>query len=80
MSDTKNIPEKIREEVLARDQYQCVRCGSTESLTLHHILFRGQGGDHSAENLVTLCFWCHRKLHDGKVRGKQINGLWYFSV
>lgn len=44
----------------------CAVCGCTHSLNTHHIIHAGQGGSDSLENLITLCFQCHRAWHDGK--------------
>jgi 5-methylcytosine-specific restriction endonuclease McrA len=53
---------KRRYLVYERDQARCQRCGL--SLTLdtcdtHHLIMRGNGGDHGLTNLVTLCRSCH---------------------
>ncbi len=32
----------------------------------HHIIHRSKGGDDSLENLVTLCWNCHRAQHPEK--------------
>ena len=66
--DPKNIPEKVRDEVLERDNNQCQLCGTggENRLQLHHIEFRSQGGTHDPVNLVTLCFKCHEEVHSGK--------------
>lgn len=32
----------------------------------HHIVFKSQGGDDTAENLVLLCKVCHRFMHHGR--------------
>lgn len=57
----------IREAVLARDEHKCQICGHEGSrknpLTLHHILYRCQGGRSTMENLVTWCAVCHREYH-----------------
>jgi len=54
-----------RAAVLARDEYECVRCGNTEDLHAHHI-------EPISENLLkaldidngeTLCEDCHRREH-----------------
>lgn len=50
-----------REEALLRDNYRCVRCGRSSSLSVDHIVNRSQGGDSSMENLQTLCVTCHDK-------------------
>ena len=55
---------KISKEL---DENKCRFCGISKQLTSHHILNRSLGGDDSLHNLITLCFWCHRNLHDGKI-------------
>lgn len=65
----KNIPKKIRDEVLERDSFDgcpcCIYCGSPFSLNLHHYKRRSMGGKDEVKNIVALCFNCHRALHDG---------------
>lgn len=56
---TARIPESIRKEVFERDGNKCAFCGSTNDLTLDHIWPRALGGDHSAENLRSLCRKCN---------------------
>ena len=53
-----------------RDGWQCrvPGCRSYGPLHLHHIVFRAHGGGDEAENLVTLCDFHHRALHDGWIR------------
>ena len=41
----------------------CDNCGSTELLSLHHIVPLAWGGKTSMENCVTLCETCHRATH-----------------
>lgn len=53
-----------RKLALKRDKYTCVRCGSTENLTVDHIIplmGRGyrSGCYHHLSNLQTLCHGCH---------------------
>lgn len=56
-----------REEVFARDGYQCVYCGGAfpvEQLSVDHVQPRVKGGDRSGGNLVTACGGCNtRKGH-----------------
>lgn len=50
--------EKMREAVLARDDYTCQRCGrdiSNQPYSLQHRLPRGRGGTNTMCNLVTVC-------------------------
>lgn len=57
----------IREAVLARDEHKCQTCGHEGSrknpLTLHHIIYRCQGGKSTMDNLITWCTNCHREYH-----------------
>ncbi|MGH2507647.1 MAG: HNH endonuclease [Ktedonobacteraceae bacterium] len=49
--------------ILRRDGYHCRKCGSTDSLHVHHIVHRSEHYDHSASNLITLCHKCHGAKH-----------------
>ena len=53
-----NIPGPVRQLILERDG-RCVRCSSTEDLTIDHIFPRSIGGNHSITNLRTLCRSCN---------------------
>jgi 5-methylcytosine-specific restriction endonuclease McrA len=79
---TDDVPSAVRDSVLERDDYQCQRCGSYDNLHLHHVVPRSLVFDetkHSPNNLVTVCFWCHRAIHDGKVLVRRIEDTWYFG-
>jgi 5-methylcytosine-specific restriction endonuclease McrA len=55
--------QKIRAEVLARDSYRCVRCGSQpKRLTVHHKDPWRKSKNDSLDNLVTLCSRCHYEV------------------
>jgi len=43
-----------------RDDFKCVRCGSTENLHAHH---KKGTKSHSIDNLETLCQKCHKAAH-----------------
>lgn len=63
----------LREPVLQRDRYKCVRCGSTEDLTVHHKDGNGRNMPPDAknnrmENLETVCRPCHMQIHMPKIR------------
>lgn len=60
-----DISEKTREEVLKRDSYECQVCKRKDSLHLHHLIKRKNGGNHDADNLITLCASCHRHIETG---------------
>jgi len=67
---------EAREEVLKRDGYRCVRCGSTEELHVHHILERRKGGEHKLGNLITLCRRCHQKEHPFPLTERAVEKRW----
>jgi len=60
------IAPRIRREVLERDGYTCQApgCHHRAFLEIHHRIPVADGGRSVAENLVTLCSRCHRKLHE----------------
>ena len=76
--------ENTRAMVLCRDNYTCYYCKGRHKdsrLEVHHIVFRSQGGSDEESNLITLCYTCHKDLHDGKIRlrssGKRKGNLKY---
>lgn len=62
-----DISEKTRDEVLKRDGYECQICKRKDSLHLHHLIKRKNGGKHNSENLITLCASCHRHIETGDI-------------
>jgi len=69
-----DIRKEVRDKVLERDSIDgracCIYCGQPASegnkgLHLHHVRRRSQGGEGSVENLVSLCWKCHSRLHSG---------------
>jgi len=61
--------ENAREYVLIRDRHECQHChgeSGCETLHVHHIQYRSQGGTDAVGNLITLCEDCHKKLHNGE--------------
>jgi hypothetical protein len=60
------LPTRVREAVVARDQFQCVCCGRDVVLAfaeVHHRRLRSQGGGDGQFNLVTLSRECHAEWH-----------------
>ena len=57
------ISRKVRYEVYRRDGFACVLCSGTSGLQIHHYCHRGQGGNDTPHNLVTLCATCHAQIH-----------------
>lgn len=58
---TSELDVLVRELVLARDGYKCVRCGSTKKLQASHVLSKGryQRLRFDLLNVVTMCLACH---------------------
>jgi len=63
MGSYAGISNKVRKEVYRRDGYMCTVCGNTTYLQIHHYCPRGQGGNDTPHNLVTLCSTCHGQIH-----------------
>lgn len=53
------ILPSLRQAVYDRDGWACVKCGSTESLTLDHIIPWSHGGPDALGNLQTFCRSCN---------------------
>ena len=63
--------QEWRDYIKARDNYTCAKCGMTgdnRTMVAHHIRARKQGGGNTADNGMTLCRSCHKKIH--KKEGK----------
>ena len=54
--------------VLDRDGHACRVCGSVYNLHVHHVQYRSHLGGNEVDNLLTLCWSCHEKVHDGKLK------------
>jgi hypothetical protein len=64
---SEDVPERTRNECYERDGYRCRMCGITNGIYhLHHIAYRSEGGPHTHNNLITLCFRCHDRVHTDK--------------
>lgn len=55
--------EKLRREVLRRDNWRCQFCGMMTNLEIHHLQYRSHSGGDSELNLITLCAACHAEHH-----------------
>lgn len=61
-----DISPKVRKEVLERDNFQCIICGSNYGLQIAHYISRARGGLGNARNLATMCISCHFQMDNGK--------------
>lgn len=48
-----------RKSIMKRDGHKCQYCGSTEDLTIDHIIPKSRGGKDTWDNLVTACNRCN---------------------
>jgi 5-methylcytosine-specific restriction endonuclease McrA len=53
-----------RQNIFKRDNHSCVYCGTSEDLTLDHLVPKSRGGKSSWDNLVTACKRCNAKKGD----------------
>ena len=60
--------KKKREEVFERYGKQCVECGSTKNIQVHHLIYRKchHLWEYNVNELIPLCKKCHQKIHDDK--------------
>ncbi len=58
------IPEAARLYVFDRDHHTCQKCGTTEKLTIDHIIPLAEGGSNDLSNLHTLCQSCNSRKGD----------------
>jgi HNH endonuclease len=70
----RKLNPKIREFVIDRDEYKCVRCGNKENLHVHHIIPKEEGGKDVIKNLETLCQPCHIEEHEGQPVANLLKG------
>lgn len=65
ISNTRSISDKLRYQVLKRDNFKCCACGASPAkdpgveLHVDHIIPWSKGGETVVENLQTLCSRCN---------------------
>jgi hypothetical protein len=64
-SARRKIPTPILRQVHLRDRGQCQapNCQEKKWLQVHHLKPWAHGGGHELSNLLTLCFFHHRRMH-----------------
>ena len=62
---TRSIPAKILHEINLRDQGRCQveGCENKRFTEIHHLVPFGRGGEHSTDNLLTVCSSHHKMAH-----------------
>lgn len=56
--------EMTRQNIFRRDNHRCQYCGTTEQLTLDHVLPKSRGGKTTWDNLITACKRCNSRKGD----------------
>ena len=62
------VDRSLAIKVYRRDNWKCRNCGWRENLTPHHVKHKSQGGKDSLDNLLTLCWECHRLYHEKRLK------------
>lgn len=74
-----SIAKSTYHKVLRRDKFKCCKCYTNQNLTIHHIQHREHGGTDDPENLITMCFSCHRVWHRTYDRNNKAKFYKYIS-
>jgi 5-methylcytosine-specific restriction endonuclease McrA len=56
--------DEKRRRIYDRDGWRCVACGTSENLTLDHVVPRSRGGSDADSNLQTMCRSCNQDKAD----------------
>ncbi len=57
-----------KKNVMVRDDFECVYCGTGNSLNIDHVIPRSRGGRNTFENTVTSCIDCNNRKGDRTLR------------
>ena len=61
-------PKRIKnKKILQQKNGWCEYCGKAGYTETHHIHSKGAGGGDAEDNLVELCWLCHRKAHNAEI-------------
>lgn len=65
--DNNFISKVNRLKLYARDNFTCIYCGSTNNLSLDHIVPQSTEKNHNFDNLVTCCKQCNSSKNDSSL-------------
>ena len=57
-----------RKNVMVRDGFKCVYCGTRNNLNIDHVVPQSKGGANNFENTVTSCVTCNSRKGDKTLR------------
>jgi len=64
--------QKIRLRALDNRGHKCEKCGSLKKLHVHHLNYKGFGGNEQDNDLQILCRSCHMRVHRYKYGTKEL--------
>jgi len=84
------ISQELYDLVMLRDHNRCQLCAKKLHIEVHHIVQKSLGGKNILENLIVLCYTCHREvgnslskkeelLEMAKNNIKKMNSSWLFG-
>lgn len=77
--DSGEVDERTWKQLIERDNGECLNCLSNEALMPAHFKAKGAGNPNSLDNLMLLCFQCHRDTHDGKLLVARLSNKFFFK-
>lgn len=54
-----SLSQRLRDEVMARDDFRCRVCGSRRELRIDHVVPLARGGSNQMHNLRAVCHTCN---------------------
>ena len=77
---TRSIPAALRRAMTARDRgCRFPGCTHTRYVDGHHVHHWADGGETKLSNLVSLCHFHHRQVHEGRIVVQRLHdGAWRF--
>lgn len=57
-----------KKNVMVRDDFKCVYCGTKQNLNIDHVFPQSKGGKNTFENTVTACLNCNNRKGDRTLR------------
>lgn len=73
---SRSLAGSCRDRVKRRDSEKCRWCGTTDSIEIHHVYYRSEGGADTPRNLISLCTADHALAHTNKKKYQPILLLW----
>ena len=70
-----DIDKKTKERVWERDGHRCILCHNSVAMPNAHIIPRSALGMGIEQNVVTLCFDCHRRYDQTPLRGAMMQDI-----